>query len=205
MNQLKVLAINGSYRDDGLTDQVVEVALEALTAAGAAVENVKLREYPIEFCLNCRECTLQPGPGPGSCVLDDGMAALIEKIEAADAYILAAPTNFSSVTAIFKRFMERLIAYVYWPWNRPWPEYRKRRAARKKALLVTSSAAPAMLGRLGFGSGRQLKMTAKIIGAQSIGLIYTGRANREKHQRLKPATLARTRELAQRLAARTSG
>lgn len=200
MDQLKVLAINGSYRDDGITDQVVGIALETLEAAGAEVEIVNLREYPIEFCLNCRECTQQPGTSPGRCVLDDGMPALIEKIEGADAYILAAPTNFSSVTAVFKRFMERLIAYAYWPWDKAYPRLRKEGTMHKKALLVTSSAAPGWLGRLLFGSGRQLKMTAKTIGAKPVGLIYTGLANREQHQRLEVSTEKLTRELSRRLA-----
>ncbi len=199
MNRIKVLAINGSYRDDGITDQVVRIALETLESAGASIENVNLRQYPIEFCLNCRECTQQPGASPGRCVLDDGMAALIDKIEQADALILAAPTNFSSVTAIFKRFMERLVAYAYWPWDQAYPRLRNDGAMRKKALLVTSSAAPSWLGRLMFGSGRQLKMTAKTIGAKPVGLIYAGLANREQHQRLQASTEKRTRDLARRL------
>jgi len=37
----KVLVINGSYRDDGITDQVVAVAVEALNGAGADTEIVK--------------------------------------------------------------------------------------------------------------------------------------------------------------------
>jgi len=101
----RVLAINGSYRDDGLTDQAVEALAQALRAAGAEVEIVLLREYPIEFCLNCRACTQLPGTAPGACVRKDTMRELIDKIERANCYILAAPTNFGSVTAIFKRFM----------------------------------------------------------------------------------------------------
>ncbi|MEA3484147.1 MAG: NAD(P)H-dependent oxidoreductase, partial [Pseudomonadota bacterium] len=34
----KILAINGSYRDDGITDQVVEVMVRAVKSAGAEVE-----------------------------------------------------------------------------------------------------------------------------------------------------------------------
>ncbi len=86
-NTTKVLVINGSYRDDGITDQAVEVAVEALANAGAETEIINLRDYPIEFCLNCRECTQQSGNAPGRCVLDDGMHDLIDKIEAAHAYV----------------------------------------------------------------------------------------------------------------------
>ena len=195
----RVLVINGSYRDDGITDQAVAVALETLKGEGVSTELVNLREYPIEFCLNCRECTQQPGTDPGKCVLDDGMHDLILKIEAADAYILASPTNFSSVTAIFKRFMERLVAYAYWPWDKPWPEFRKKGIAQKKALLISSSAAPSLLGRFTFNTSKQLKMAAETIGAESVGVLFTGMASSERNQRLAPKTVARAQKLAARL------
>ena len=101
----KILAINGSYRDDGITDQAVDLMAQTIRSLDAEVEIILLREYPIEFCLNCRECTQQAGESPGKCVQQDGMQELIRKIELADGYILASPTNFGSVTAIFKRFM----------------------------------------------------------------------------------------------------
>lgn len=199
VNAAKVLVINGSYRDDGITDQAVEVAVEALKSAGAETEIINLRDYPIEFCLNCRECTQQPGSSPGRCVLDDGMQDLIDKIEASQAYVLASPTNFSSVTAIFKRFMERLVAYAYWPWDKPYPKFRKAGLAQKKAMLISSSAAPSWMGRWMFGTGRQLDTAAKTIGAKSVGTLFTGLANSERHQRLAQQSVDRARALAARL------
>ncbi len=198
-NTTKVLVINGSYRDDGITDQAVDAAVEALTEAGADTEVINLREYPIEFCLNCRECTQQRGSSPGRCVLDDGMHDLIDKIEASQAYLLASPTNFSSVTAIFKRFLERLVAYAYWPWEKPYPKFRKQGFEQKKAMLISSSAAPSWMGRWLFGSARQLDMTAKTIGAKSVGTLFTGLAGSEKHQRLSQQSIERARKLASRL------
>lgn len=200
-NTTKVLVINGSYRDDGITDQAVDVTVEALRNAGAETEIINLRDYPIEFCLNCRECTQQPGNAPGRCVLDDGMHDLIDKIESSQAYVLASPTNFSSVTAIFKRFMERLVTYAYWPWDKSYPKFRKAGLAQKKAMLISSSAAPSWMGRWLFGSGRQLDMTAKTIGAKSIGTLFTGMASTEKHQRLTRQSADRARALAARLIA----
>ncbi|MDH3387075.1 MAG: flavodoxin family protein [Gammaproteobacteria bacterium] len=197
----RVLVINGSYRDDGITDQAVAIAVDALEEQGAEVEVINLREHPIEFCHNCRECTLQPGTAPGVCVIDDGMNALIGKIEAAQAYILAAPTNFASVTAIFKRFMERLIPYGYWPWEQPAPKFRKSGLPQKKALLISSSAAPGILGRFMYDSSKQLKMTAQTIGAKPVGTLFTGLISKEKHQRLPRKTVDRARELAARLIA----
>ncbi|MCP4875218.1 MAG: flavodoxin family protein [Gammaproteobacteria bacterium] len=194
-----ILVINGSYRDDGITDQAIEIAIAQLQQSGAKTEVINLRDYPIEFCLNCRECAMQPGETPGRCVLDDGMQALIDKIEASQAYILAAPTNFGSITALFKRFMERLVAYAYWPWDQPYPGFRKERSARKKAMLISSSAAPALFGRWLYGSSRQLRMTAKIIGADPVGTLFTGMISRQKHQRLAQQTADKARAMALKL------
>ena len=91
---------------------------------------------------------------------DSPPQALIDKIEQADAYILASPTNMGSVTAIFKRFMERLAVYAFWPWEMNAPQMRKADSPRKKALLVSSCAAPGILGRLLYSTRKQLKMTA---------------------------------------------
>jgi multimeric flavodoxin WrbA len=195
----KVLAINGSYRDDGMTDQAVEAIAQAMEAAGAEVEIILLREYPIEFCLNCRACTQQPGAASGECALHDGMQDLIDKIERADCYILAAPTNMGSVTAIFERFMERLAVYAYWTWDMNGPQYRKAQAPRKKALLVSSCAAPGIIGRWFYGTHKQLKMTAKTIGADVVGSLFTGMIAKEKHPKLSKSVLAKINALAGRL------
>ena len=195
----RVLAINGSYRNDGITDQIVETMAQAVAAAGGEIEVVQLRNYPIEFCLNCRECTQHPGTAPGQCAHSDGMAALIDKIEFADAYILASPTNFSSVTAVFKRFMERLVVYAYWPWGTATPKFRKAGLPLKKAVLVTSSAAPGILGRWMFATRGQLNMTARTIGAAAIGTIYPGLIAKDRHTRLPDKLKARATALANRL------
>ena len=50
---VKILAINGSYRLGGIIDQAVSAAIESARAAGTEVEYITLRDYPIEFCLNC--------------------------------------------------------------------------------------------------------------------------------------------------------
>lgn len=196
----RILAINGAYRDDGMTDQAVNSVVSAAMAAGAEVELILLRDYPIAFCRNCRQCTQEPGSAPGICVHHDAMPELLEKIETADAYILAAPVNFGSVTALFKRFMERLVVYAYWPWGKPSPEFRKDKQPRKKAVLISSSAAPGLLGRWMFNSLKQLKMTARTIGADCIGSLFTGQASAQYHPDLPDATQRKARALGERLA-----
>ena len=195
----KILAINGSYRDDGVTDKTVETLIQELLSTGAEVENINLRDYPIEFCLNCRECTQLTGEAPGKCVLNDGMYKLVDKIEQADAYIFASPTNFGSVTALFKRFMERLIVYGYWPWGSKFPKFRKEKSVKKKAILVSSCGAPGIMGRWLFGTYGQLKKTAQVVGADPVGEIFTGLVSTEPDPELSERTIAKIKTLATKL------
>jgi multimeric flavodoxin WrbA len=195
----RVLSINGSYRDDGITDQAIDEVARSLRESGAEVETITLRDYPIQFCLNCRACCQQPGQAPGQCVHNDGMHELVEKIEQADAYIIAAPTNFGSVTAIFKRFMERLVVYAYWPWGAPGPKYRKAKLPKKKAMLISSCAAPGLMGRLFYQTNKQLKLTAKVIGAEPVGTLFTGLIAGETDARLPKQVRRRALALASKL------
>lgn len=196
-----ILAINGSYRDDGITDQAVASIIEELQGLGADVEHVRLRDYPIEFCLNCRECMQQPGEAPGHCVHNDGMAELVRKIEAVDGYVLAAPTNFYSVTAIFKRFSERLAVFGFWPWGAYSPTFRKAKVQKKPAVIISSCAAPGILGRLTYSTNRNLKTAARTIGAEVVGSMTTGMISQERKPRLPPRARRRARALAPKLLA----
>ena len=196
---VKVLAINGSYREDGITDQAVEAMAQAVRFGGNEVEVVLLREYPLGFCLNCRECTLTQGEQPGECVQQDGMADLVKKLEQADAYILASPTNFGTVTALFKRFMERLTVYAYWPWGAPAPKYRKDRSPRKKAILISSCASPGLMGRLFYNTRKQLATTARTLGADTVGTLFSGLIATEEHGKLPERTCRKMKTMAAKL------
>ena len=183
----QLLAVNGSYRENGAIDQAVEVAVQVAREAGATIEVVCLRDFEIEFCMNCRHCTQVPGEMPGECVHEDRMRELVQMIEAADGYILASPTNFYSVTAIFKRVMERLVVYAYWPWGMFSPKYRKKKAT-KNAMLIASSAAPGLMGRMFYGTLKQLKMTAMTVGAKPVGSLFIGQMSQHEHPELSEKT-----------------
>ena len=194
----RLLAVNGSYRESGAIDQALEVAVQSASEAGATIEVIHLRDFPIEFCRNCRHCTQVPGETPGECVHQDGMRELVDKIEAADGYILASPTNFYSVTALFKRFMERLVVYAYWPWGSHAPKFRKKKAT-KKAILIASSAAPGFMGRMFYATLKQLKMTSKTIGAKPIGSIFIGLMSQQEQPKLPAKAQERVRTLVRKL------
>ena len=197
----RVLAISGSYRVGGMTDLVVERLATDLRKLGADVEHIRLRDVPVEFCLNCRQCMQKPGNEPGQCVHDDGMADIVRKIEEADAFIFAAPTNFSAVTALFKRFAERLSVYGYWPWGKAAPVFRKSKLPKKPAIIVSSCAAPGLLGRLTYGTNQSLKVAARTVGGNVVGSMVTGMISKEPRPKLPRRTERRAHTLARKLAA----
>lgn len=197
----KILIINGSYRDDGITDQTLDIISEHLINKGAEIDSILLRDENFHFCLNCRECMQKKGNDPEPCVQIDAMAKIVEKLECADAYVLASPTNLGSATAIFKRFMERLSVYAYWPWGAPSPKYRKDnlKGERKKALIVSSSAAPGILARWFFSTIRQLKYTARIIGANHVGIINNGMIAKVQNTKLTDKEIKKIKKQAEKL------
>lgn len=206
----KILAINGSYRRGGITDQLVEAVLEAAKADGAGTERVHLIDERIAFCRNCRACAAEPLESAavrGACQLDDAMAALLARIDAADGLVLAAPTNFGSVTAVTKRSMERLICYAYWPWGQPAPKLRRdlvegKKRSRRPAVLVTSSAAPSVMARFLGNTLKELKQTAEVLGTEPVGSLWAGLSAQQSEQSIQPGARRRAARLGRKLVLR---
>ena len=196
---MRVLVVNGAYRNAGATEQFVEVVCCVLKQRGIGIDMLVLRDVDIGFCLNCRACMQQPGTTPGLCALRDAMGDIVRRIEACDAFVLASPTNAGSVTAIFKRLIERLAVYGYWPWGVAAPKYRKADSPKKKAILIATCGAPGILGRLAFSTQRQLAMAAKLVGAKTCGALFSGPHAQTRTARLTPAQIKRAERLAGKL------
>jgi multimeric flavodoxin WrbA len=195
----KIIAIVGSYRKGGIVERAVDAILNAAAEKGAETETVRLMDRRIEFCLNCRKCTQQEGPQRGACVHRDDMDELLKKIEEADGLVLASPVNFFGVTAVTQRFIERLVCYAFWPWGRPGLAVRVKDRGLK-AVLVTSSAMPASLGRVFTRSLGGLKRAAQTLGAKPAGTLFIGKAALQEKQDLPQAILDKARKLGYELA-----
>ena len=193
-----VLAINGSYHRNGIISQSVNLLIDELGTTGFRAEHIHLGDCHIEFCSNCRQCTQQPGIAPGPCPLNDDMETLIDKIEQADRLILAAPVNFGAVTAIYKRFLERLIPYAYWPFEKPYPDFRKKQVS-KPAALLTATAMPAIMARFTTNAMNSLKFSAKTVGATPADKVYIGFASGTEHPQLTEKNRKRLKQAAARL------
>ncbi len=190
----KITAIVGTYCKGGVIDSAVDELLGAAAAAGAQTTKFYLVDEHIEFCTNCRSCTQQAGDEFGRCILDDRMRPILEEIERSDAIILASPMNFGTVTAVMKRFVERLVCCAHWPWGKLAPSARKRNRT-KRAVVVASSAAPAILGRLFTSMVGLLKQAARLLGAQRVDVLFIGLAALKE----RPDVSDKARRKAQRL------
>ena len=190
----KVVAIVGSYRRGGTVDTAVQVILEGARERGAETRTIYLTEQYIEFCTNCRRCTQAPGMQRGQCVQQDDLQSILDEVETADAIVLGSAVNCWNVTAIFRRFMERLVGAAYWPWGKPAPKQRDSTFGRK-AVLVASSAAPAFCIPLLTGASRALRVTAQMLGAKTVGKMWIGLAAQQPNPKLSPRMLARARRL----------
>ena len=122
---MNVTAIVGSYRKGGTVDTVIDAVLRAAQEAGAETSKIYLIDKHIEFCTNCRECTQEKGAGRGACPLQDDMSGILENSRNADCLVLGSSINFYTVTAVMKKFAERLLCYSYWPWGMLRPRMRK--------------------------------------------------------------------------------
>ncbi|MDI9431512.1 MAG: flavodoxin family protein [Planctomycetota bacterium] len=174
----KIVAIVGTYRKGRVIDTAVSEVLRGAEDGGAATEAIYLIDKHIEFCTNCRTCTQQADVGRrGRCVLDDDMEAILQAIDEADGLVLASPTNFYNVTAVTRRFMERLVGHAYWPWDAKTGPKLRRKARDKTAVTIASTACPAFIARIAMPGGkRALKVIADVLGARVQTSLFFGAA-----------------------------
>jgi len=202
-NTVHLLAIVGSYRKGGTIDQAVDAMLAAAQECGAETRKIYLIEQQLRYCTNCRSCTQQAGELHGECVLNDGMENLLREVAWADSLIFGSPTNAGSVTAVMKCFIERLISFTYWPWGAGAPQSRLKKLT-KRAVLVSSSAAPAVFARLTGDVARLLNSAAKMVGARVVGTLFIGLASQKPQQQLGERAKKKARRLGAQLALRAS-
>jgi multimeric flavodoxin WrbA len=195
----KILGIVGSYRKNGVIDTLVSEALSSAQEHGAETEKIYLIDRHIKFCTNCRTCTQEAGAAPGACIHHDDMADILDRYLKSDGVILGAPVNVFNVTAVYRKFMERLACFAYWPWGQHGPVQRVK-SRGKGAVLITSSAMPGFMGRFFTGALRALRVSAGTLGAKPIASLFVGYSAQQEKPAVPDKALQRAREAGRRLA-----
>lgn len=86
----------------GSTDILLDRALEGASSGGAKTEKIFLNNLSFKPCQECRGCDKT-----GSCVIKDDMRTVYDKVDGADAVILASPIFFTNITAQLKSMVDR--------------------------------------------------------------------------------------------------
>jgi len=103
---MKVIAFNGSPRQNGNTSILIKRVFRKLEEAGIACEMINIIEGKgIRGCRACGKCYVNKDK---RCVMNDDMLNLcIEKMQEADGIIIGSPTYFAALSAETKALIDR--------------------------------------------------------------------------------------------------
>ena len=99
---MKILAICGSPRK-GETFKVLDAMKENFPDID--YEILMLKDMNLKDCYGCYACINR---GPEKCPLKDDRDVILKKMEDADGVVFATPTNTRHITALMKKFMDKL-------------------------------------------------------------------------------------------------
>lgn len=98
---MKTLIFNGSPHYNGQTMKLVN---ELAAHLKSEVEIIHVFDYlDVSACTDCGYCKQRPG-----CSINDRFSEILEKIEKADAYVIASPMWFGTVSGPLLSFFSRL-------------------------------------------------------------------------------------------------
>lgn len=102
---MKVVAFNGSAREEGNTFILLNVVLEELRNEGIETELTSLAGKPLQGCIACYQCFENKD---GRCAVNkDVLNECLAQMREADGILLGSPTYFSDVTAGMRALIER--------------------------------------------------------------------------------------------------
>jgi multimeric flavodoxin WrbA len=102
---MKVIAFNGSPRQDGNTATLIRCVLKVLETEGIETEFIQLGGQQIHGCTACHTC--QQLKNKDCKIVTDNINLYIKKMIAADGIILGSPTYFSMMTPEIKALIDR--------------------------------------------------------------------------------------------------
>jgi len=105
----KVLILLGSPRKKGNSTTLAEKIIEGTKAAGAAVDKIYLHGRNIAPCRACYACRK---PDSRGCAIDDDMQPIYKKLIEADAWVIASPVYWFTMSAQTKLFLDRCFALL---------------------------------------------------------------------------------------------
>jgi multimeric flavodoxin WrbA len=182
----KVLVFLGSPRKKGNSAILAEKIAMGAMSAGAEVETVFLHGLNIAPCKSCYACQKPKSKG---CSIDDDMQPIYQAMLDADAWVIASPVYWFTMSSQIKLWMDRCFAF---------PAYAKNPFARKRIAIAMSYG-----GEDPFDSGcinalRTFQDAYGYVGSKIVGMVY-GSAMNAGEIKANGALMKTAEELGRRL------
>jgi multimeric flavodoxin WrbA len=153
---VRVLCIAGSPRRHGNSERSLDSLIAGVESAGGTAVKLVARDAHVNVCLGCNACERD-----GICIQRDGMDAVREQLDAADAIVVATPVFFATVPAVLKAIIDRCQPYwmLRYRLNQPRPAHR-----RPGAILVVGG------GGDPFGTGCAINPIKSVFAVLSVAV-----------------------------------
>ncbi len=103
---MKVVAFNGSPREQGNTYHAIRIVADELEKKGVVTEIIHVGNKTIKGCIACGYCSKHKNE---TCVTkDDEVNGWIQRVKNADGILLGSPVHFSGIGGTMKSFLDRV-------------------------------------------------------------------------------------------------
>lgn len=100
----KILVLSASARKGGNSDLLCDQFIKGAVESGNQAEKIFINDLKINYCLGCGVCNTTH-----KCIQQDDMAAVLDKMIAADVIVLATPVYFYSMNGQMKTLIDRSV------------------------------------------------------------------------------------------------
>ena len=105
---MNVVCLMGSPRQEGNSTRLANYFLEQLSTHDVEVRSFQLNDLQMRGCQACDACKREHE----SCVVQDGLAEVLDAVFEADALVFASPVYYGDISAQLKTFIDRSYSYL---------------------------------------------------------------------------------------------
>jgi len=156
----KILVLLGSPRKKGNSTTLAQKIIAGAQSAGATVETIYLHGQDIAPCHACYGCLK---PDNDSCVIDDDMQPIYPKLIEADAWVIASPVYWFTMSAQTKLFMDRCFSLF---------NNNKEALAGKRIAIAMSYGDSDPFNSGCVNALRTFQDAYRYVGANIVGMVY---------------------------------
>lgn len=171
MMKKKIIAINGSPRQNGNTAEILRHALNGAEKGGAETELIHLGALTFSGCKSCFSCKLKNGKSYGKCALNDDLTPVLDAILSCDGLLIGTPVYFGGESGLCRNLIERLL----FPCLRYDAEHSSLTSKKFPLALVYTMNVPAdLMEKIQYPEhfGMLQKFTGRILGNTPPEILY---------------------------------